>query len=170
MLFLLWMEFLGVSLEEIRGFHRFGARNGLESESRNVIGLAFLHQRIIFEQILLLRVIALGLVLEHSFGFTSVVIMICQFSTIYISLSLMWTVCGRIHTEKCLQTSSQCRVQSLPRLRVRLPWSTWVLEGIVSILSRSIAMEDEPVSTISCPRCISSNPCGPWPTSTKAAA
>lgn len=72
MLLLLRMEFLGVGLEEIRRFHRLNSGHGLEGQGGDVVRLAFPHQGVIFEYVLLLRIITLGLVLENSLGFTSV--------------------------------------------------------------------------------------------------
>ncbi len=65
-------ELLGISLEEVRRLLRVFVGDVVEGEGGDVVGLAGLDQLVIFEEILLLGVVAVGLFLENALGFRSV--------------------------------------------------------------------------------------------------
>lgn len=65
-------KLLGISLEEVRGLLRVLVGDVVEGKGGYVVGLAGLDQLVVFEEVLLLGVVAVGLFLENALGFRSV--------------------------------------------------------------------------------------------------
>jgi hypothetical protein len=68
---ILWSEFLSVCLEELRWLHRVAPCNVVEGHGGDVVCLAFTDEGVVFEEIVLLRVVAAGLGVEDFLGFGS---------------------------------------------------------------------------------------------------
>ncbi len=66
------LELLGVRLEELARLLQIRARDGLEGQRRHVVRLALAHQRVVLEQVLPLRLVAVRLAAQHAPGFASV--------------------------------------------------------------------------------------------------
>ena len=64
-------KLLRVGLEEIRELLRVLVGDVVEGQGRDVIRLAGLDQLVIFQEVLLLGVVTVGLFLEHALGFRS---------------------------------------------------------------------------------------------------
>lgn len=64
-------KLLSISLEEVRRLLRVLVGDVVEGEGGDVVGLAGLDQLVIFEKVLLLGVVGVGLFLENALGFRS---------------------------------------------------------------------------------------------------
>ncbi len=65
-------EAFSIYLEELGWLGWVVAGDVMKGQGGDVVGLALANQRVILEQILLLRLITLGLSMEHSLSFASV--------------------------------------------------------------------------------------------------
>lgn len=64
-------ELGGVGLKELRQPLRVGARDVVEGERGDVIGLAGTHESVVFEEVMLFGVVRVGRGLEDTLGFGS---------------------------------------------------------------------------------------------------
>ncbi len=65
-------ESFSIDLEELAWLGWMVPGDVMKGQGGDVVGLALANQRVILEQILLLRLITLGLCMKHSFSFASV--------------------------------------------------------------------------------------------------
>jgi len=91
-------KLLSVSLEEVRRLLRVLVGDVVEGEGGDVVGLAGLDQLIIFEEVLLLGVVAIGLFLENALGFRSVRMLVRSSVAALYTMAVQWPL-----TRKCFR-------------------------------------------------------------------
>lgn len=182
------LEFILVDLEKLLGLRWVGTRYVVEGVGRDVVRLAFSHERVVFEKILLLRCIAFGLCFEHLFGCRSGIRARgrCVRNNAYArgekglqrETKSKYTEWKHVRRNLVIfQIDSKClagrgrQFVAVAELRAYVCIKVLLERDLCTRARRLHVLRASslPVRTINWPRCLSLRPCSPFPVRTCAA-